>query len=81
MRTIAAARFKAQCLELMDRVRATGEPLLITNKGRPVAKLVPANARGRSLLGCLAGTIEVIGDIVGPVVAPEEWEAERDAPR
>ncbi len=77
MKTIPAGEFKARCLKLMDRVRATREPLLITKKGVPVAKLVPADEKPRSILGCMAGTAEVVGDIVGPVIAPEEWEALR----
>jgi prevent-host-death family protein len=38
---ITAARFKAQCLKLMDMVAQTNQPLPITKRGKPVARLVP----------------------------------------
>jgi prevent-host-death family protein len=38
---VPAARFKATCLKLMDRVAATGEPIVITKRGKPLARLVP----------------------------------------
>ena len=77
MKTMAAGKFKAQCLKVMDRVSATREPVIITKKGRPVAKLVPADPPGEDFFGCLAGTIEIVGDIESPVEPPETWEALR----
>jgi len=77
MKTMAAGKFKAQCLKVMDRVNATREPVLITKKGRPVAKLVPADPPGQDFFGCLAGTIEIVGDIESPVEPPEAWEVLR----
>ena len=44
--TIAAGEFKARCLQLLDAVAASGEPLTITKRGRPVARLVPLPAAG-----------------------------------
>jgi prevent-host-death family protein len=77
MRTMRAGEFKARCLKVMDQVRATREPVLITKRGRPVAKLVPVDRRGDDIFGCLKGVMEIVGDIESPVVAPEEWEANR----
>jgi prevent-host-death family protein len=77
MRTMAAGKFKAHCLKLMDEVQNTREPVLITKKGKPVAKLVPPDTPPRDILGCLRGVIEVVGDIESPLVPPEEWEALR----
>ena len=55
---IAAAEFKARCLELMDRVRETGAEYVVTKHGRPVARLVPVQQRARqSLFGSLSGTV------------------------
>ena len=55
---IAAATFKAKCLELMDRVRETGTEYVITKHGRPVAKLVPYRAAKRqSSFGSMKGTV------------------------
>jgi prevent-host-death family protein len=73
---IGAAQFKAKCLELMDMVRDTGEEILITKHGKPVAKLVPAGKKRRKpLYGCMAGTVRRYGDIISPIDV--EWEANR----
>jgi prevent-host-death family protein len=55
---VAAAKFKARCLELMDRVRETGVEYIITKHGTPVAKLVPVVERARQpLFGSMKGTV------------------------
>lgn len=66
MKQMSAAEFKAKCLAVMDRVRATGEPVVVTKRGKPVVRVAPAPVAGRSPLGSLAGTFEITGDIVGP---------------
>jgi prevent-host-death family protein len=75
MKTIAAGEFKARCLTLMDDVRTNREPILITKRGKPVAKLVPAENEGREFLGRLQGIIRIVGDIESPVEPPEAWDA------
>jgi len=77
MRTIAVSRFKATCLDVIEQVRRTGEPVTITKRGVPVVRLVPAPvARVESRFGCMKGSAEDVGDIVGPL--PErDWEALR----
>lgn len=56
--SIAAAEFKAKCLELMDDVREGGVEYVVTKHGRPVAKLVPYTApRRQGLFGSMAGTV------------------------
>lgn len=77
MRKIAAGEFKARCLTLMDDVHSTREPLIITKRGKPVAKLVPADDAEREFIGRLKGVIRVVGDIESPVEPPEAWEALR----
>ena len=68
IKTIPAGAFKAQCLTLMDEVEATHEPIVITKRGRAVAKLVPVEAEKKEdLLGSWQGKVEIVGDIVGPV--------------
>jgi prevent-host-death family protein len=74
MKTMPAAKFKAHCLKLMDEVRATRQPVLITKKGRPVAKLVPAEGRPEDIFGCMRDEVEIVGDILAPVVPAEDWE-------
>jgi prevent-host-death family protein len=77
MRTIAASTFKAQCLALLDEVALTGEPILVLKRGRPVAKIVPStDTSGKYPQDGLEGTVEILGDVVSPVLAPEDWEAE-----
>jgi len=73
MRTIKASEFKATCLRLMDEVQRTGETIVITKRGEPVCELVPHRQRPDTLFGALAGSVEILGDIVGPVDV--DWES------
>ena len=75
-RTIPAGEFKAKCLSLMDEVERTGEPLVITKRGRPVARLVPEPQLGKSLFGSMRGSAVIMGDIISPLDEP--WEALQD---
>ena len=61
----------------MDDVNATGEPVLITKRGTPVAKVVPVTSKKQDLFGFMAGELKIIGDIESPVIALEEWEVMR----
>ena len=70
-KTIAAGDFKARCLKLLDEVARTGEPLIVTKRGRPVARLMPLEAP-RPLLGSVQYESEA--DLLAPVDV--EWEAE-----
>lgn len=71
---ISAAQFKARCLKLMDEIARTREPIVITKRGRPVAKLVPADPeRRKPLFGCMAGTVTSEADIMAPLDV--QWEA------
>ena len=80
MENIAISKFKAQCLAILERVRRTGEPIRITRFGEPVAEIVPPTlpARDQSWLGRYRGSVRIVGDIVGPVVPADDWEALRD---
>jgi prevent-host-death family protein len=77
MRKIAAGEFKAKCLTLMEDVRTTREPLVITKRGKPVAKLVPLEDKKDDFIGRLKGVMKIAGDIESPVVPAEDWEALR----
>jgi prevent-host-death family protein len=58
MKTIAAAKFKEQCLSLLDHVPPEG--ILVTKRGKPVARLVPAELPlGKHLIGSLRGKLKV----------------------
>ena len=77
-KVIPAGAFKAQCLHLMDEVKETGVPLVITKRGKPVVKLVPATPEAkpfRSLYGRTRGSMKILGDIISPL--PNEWEADQ----
>ncbi|HMO49233.1 MAG TPA: type II toxin-antitoxin system prevent-host-death family antitoxin [Rubrivivax sp.] len=71
--TIPAGEFKARCLQLLDAVAAHGEPLTITKRGRPVARLVPLPPAG-ALFGALAGSVREQRDLVAGI--DEAWEAD-----
>jgi len=73
---IDAAEFKAKCLKLVDDVVATRRPLLITKRGKPVARIVPVEDESAppSLFGYMKGTGEIVGDVID--VPPEPWSAE-----
>ena len=75
MKTIPAGKFKAQCLAIMDEVQAKHQAVVITKRGKPVAKLVPVEKEKDEIFGFFKnkGTIEIKGDIVAPALTPEEW--------
>jgi antitoxin (DNA-binding transcriptional repressor) of toxin-antitoxin stability system len=61
MKTVAAAKFKEQCLSILDHLEPDG--IVITKDGRPVARLLPAERPSADLIGALRGRIRVNGDI------------------
>ena len=75
METINASYFKARCLAILDRVRETGERIVILKRGQPVAELGPPSG-GESQYPQLElrGTATVTGDIVGPVLPEHHWD-------
>ena len=74
METVSVSEFKATCLELLAKVGRTGEPILITKRGKPLAQVTPPPPqRKKSWLGCMAGTAHVLGDIVAPALDPSEY--------
>lgn len=78
MRTIPAGEFKQSCLRLLDEVGTSGEPLVITKRGRPVAQLVAVEPESAAeWRGALADRGEVLGDLVAPAGEPDEWSALR----
>ncbi len=77
MKTMGVTEFKSKCLSVVSEVRATREPVIVTKRGKPVAKLVPVGRRNDYVFGSLKGVVEIVGDIESPAVPPEEWEANR----
>jgi len=77
MKVMPAGEFKARCLRVMDEVRETRESVVVTKNGKPVVKLVPADTQAKDVFGCLAGVVEIVGDIEAPVANPKDWKALR----
>lgn len=79
MQAVAVGKFKQTCLRLLEEVRQTGRPILITKRGRPIAQVVPAP---RSLTASWRGSMrdrgKVLGDILSPASEPKDWGAVDD---
>jgi prevent-host-death family protein len=72
-RTVNASRFKAQCLSLLDEVAATGETIVVTKRGKPIAQVVPVEEPPS-----LRGTVTYLVDddeLIKPI--DEVWDVER----
>ena len=71
-KTIPAGDFKARCLKLLDEVARTGQEIIVTKRGKAVARLVPLEPKvHKSLLGSVLKQ----GDLVAPLGEP--WDADR----
>jgi prevent-host-death family protein len=73
VKKIAAGSFKVHCLAVMDEVQAKRETVVITKRGKPVAKLVPVEEQTDDLFGFLRGKVTIVGDVVSPALKLEEW--------
>lgn len=71
MKTVPASKFKEQCLALLDNLDREG--ILVTKHGKPVARVVPAEADCARLIGCMKGKIEIRGDLLSTGL---KWDAE-----
>lgn len=80
LREVAISEFKAKCLALLERVRATKEPIRITRFGKPVAEVMPPTAveDRKSWIGSMKNSMRITGDIVSPATDEDEWEVLRD---
>jgi prevent-host-death family protein len=73
MKTIAAGTFKVHCLAIMDEVQSRREAVIITKRGKPVAKLTPVENDKDEIYGFLKGKVSILGDVVSPALTREEW--------
>lgn len=80
MKKVAISEFKAKCLALLDEVAKTRQPLLVTRFGKPIAEVVPPSPEKARAdwFGSMVGTMEIVGDIVSPVIDPDDFEVLRD---
>jgi len=74
MKQMRSSAFKAQCLKVMNEIQATGEPVILTKRGKPVVKVIPIKPEKDDIFGFMAGKVEIIGDIESPVVPLKEWK-------
>ena len=79
LRTVKASEFKATCLKLMDEVAETGEEIVITKRGKPIAKLTSHRERPKTLFGAGRDRMKIVGDVISPIDV--EWEAETNPDR
>ena len=73
MKKMAAGAFKVHCLAVMDEVQSKRETVLITKRGKPVAKLVPVENEKDDIFNFMKGKGSIDGDVVSPAFTPEEW--------
>ena len=71
---IPAGEFKAKCLKLIDEVQQQRKEIVITKRGKPVARLVPLKTEIPDIFGRMKGTVKILGDIVSPT--GEVWNAD-----
>ena len=71
MREISATKFKEQCLALLEEVDPDG--IIITKRGKPIAKLIPLGTESANLIGSLHGKLKIKGDIMSTGM---KWHAE-----
>jgi len=74
---MAISKFKATCLAVLERVRKTKKPILVTRFGEPIAEVVPPSSRARpaNWMGSMADSMDIVGDIVAPSTDESDWEA------
>jgi prevent-host-death family protein len=87
MRTVPAGEFKAKCLKIMDEVAATGEPVVVTKRGKPVVRvsIMDETATRKDDVDAIFGSLrhmissdDGLDDLVGPIVPEEEWDHLKD---
>jgi prevent-host-death family protein len=71
---IAAGEFKAKCLHLLDEVQRSRQEILITKRGRPVARLLPVDEQPPPILGRMKGSVQILGDLIAPI--DEKWSVD-----
>lgn len=76
MKTFSVSQFKALCLGLLEKVSKTGQPILITKKGKPLAQVIPPpiDRKGKDWMGSMSDTAEIEGDIVNLDSTSSKWE-------
>lgn len=78
MKSVAISIFKARCLALLEDVARTGKPLLVTKRGKPLARLTAADhSWSSSPQDTLQHSVETLGDVIAPAIPATAWDAAR----
>ena len=80
MKEVAISEFKAKCLALLEQGRQTKKPLRVTRFGKPVPDIVPPSpdTGQKSWIGSMKDTMDIVGDILSPVIDENHIEALHD---
>src|SRR3989475_10641188 len=80
MKEVTISEFKAKCLAMIEQVHKTKRPIRVTRFGRPVAEVVPPSPEAASgdWIGSMRYKMGILGDIVSPATAPDDWGPLRD---
>ena len=72
---ITISQFKARCRAVMDKVNRTGRPIIVTYRGKPMARIAPPSPsdQKRSWLGSFRKTGRIVGDVITPVIDNDAW--------
>jgi prevent-host-death family protein len=77
MKNLKATEFKMGCLAFLDEVARSGEAITITKRGKPVAQVIPVRPSNlRYPQDGLRGSVQILGDILSPVLDSDAWEVE-----
>ena len=73
---INAAKFRTNCFKILDQVKVTHKEVVITKRGKPIAKLVHFAQQNEKdpFLGSMEGLVETIGDLTEPIIDSDAWE-------
>ena len=74
MKQMRTTEFKARCLSVIDDVHKTGEPVIVTKRGKPFGKIVPIGPGKDDIFGSMADEFKIVGDIESPVVPLSAWK-------
>jgi prevent-host-death family protein len=75
--TVSVSEFRAKCLRLIDAVETKGDRIVITKRGRPIARIEPVEPLKPRLRGTWEGKARITGDIV--YFSDNPWEVELDS--
>ena len=77
-KSVAAGEFKNSCLRIMESVHKSGIPVLVTKRGKPLARLTAADhSRSSSPQDTLRHSVETLGDVIAPTTPAAAWDATR----